>query len=119
MLDVKKLLTKILGSFAIKSSGTWRYVILGKFFVGACSFSGTVAITTAVGNVYQSGTNSTITVPVTLQNCVYADVKAMTSSYGVWTYLVSKGNTITYRFMSAISRSSASYTISAIVIGIV
>ena len=119
MLDLKALLTKVLSAFGIHSNGSWRYVILGKFFIGACSFTGSLTITTAIGNVYQTGSNSNITLPVTLRNCVYADVKVMTSNYGVWTYMISKGNTLYYRAMSALSRSTASYTICAIVIGIV
>lgn len=116
MLILKKMLTKILKALLLHESGSWKYIKLGKLFVGMYATTATLAITSASGSVYQSGAG-TISFPETLTNqCT--SVTIQTSSYTVWTSITGSSNSqVQYRAMSAGSRASASYNIRAITIG--
>jgi len=116
--DMSNALNYLLEGYTVQTSGNWSYVILGKLFIGMCRFSSTLSINSSNGSVYQTSSNSTLAYPVTLSAVYYANVTVATSSYSVWTSIFSSSTSgIAYRAMSALSRSSASYTIKALVIG--
>lgn len=112
----------------VETSGRWkiRKYTFGEFEAWYTT-SGTLTIATKVGSLYQSASNSTINLPSgsdwSVSSVEYADVKLMSSSYGVWSYIsgvtVPFGGTgyISYRGMSALSRASSTYTIQAYVKG--
>lgn len=104
--------------FPIQTSGNWEYITIGNLFIGAISYTGTLAITTQVGQVYQTASSSTINYPVTMAGVQYANVNIVSSSYSVWTAVYSSNTTsLQYRALSTASRSSSSYRIKAFVIG--
>lgn len=115
------MLDHILGFIAkallLHESGSWKYIKLGKLFIGAYSTTATLAITSASGSVYQSGAG-TISFPETLTSqCT--SVTIQTGSFTVWTSITGSSNSqVQYRAMSAGSRASASYNIRAITIGL-
>lgn len=112
------LVTKTPFSDGIITNGNWNYIILGDLFIGMTRFTGTLAITSAVGSVYQSGSNSTITFPVTLEKHYFSTITIAATSYSVWPAIYSTSlQGIAYRAVSASSRASASYIISALTIG--
>lgn len=120
MLDIKKLLTKIMKSLYITvTSGNWTYrKYLDGTFEGWYSTTGTMTIGSGVGSLYQSGTTSIIALPITLSSISFANVTLYNTTYGVWAYLLNTSTTnISYRAFSAISRSSATYHIKAYVKG--
>ena len=120
MLNTKKLLTKILNSLGVKTSGNWTYLQIGSLFIGAYSATEQLTITTQVGQVYQTADSSTITLPITLTLNLYSNVAIRTSSYSVWPAIYgSNGTTIQYRVLSANSRTSASYKIKAFTFGLI
>ena len=83
-------------------------------FEGWYKSTATLTIGTAVGSLYQTASNSSISFPITLASLTYADVKGNTSSYGVWSYLITTSTSfVSYRLCSASSRASASYNIAA------
>ena len=116
MLSVKKLLIKLLEALVVQTSGDWSYVKLGKLFVGMYSTTATLAITSATGPIYQSGSVA-ISFPETLTSqCT--SVTIQTGDYTVWTSITGTSNSqVHYRAISAGSRASASYNIRAITIG--
>lgn len=108
----------LLGAMEFQTSGNWKYLIMGKTFIGLYRTTGTLTIGTANGSVYQTSSNSTITYPITLSAVYYANVAVATGSYSVWSSIYSSSTSgIAYRAMSALSRAAASYSIKAIVIG--
>lgn len=116
--DMSNALNYLLESYTVQTSGNWAYIVLGKLFIGMCSFNGTLTIGTAVGSVYQTAANSTLTFPVTLSTVDYANVAISSNSYSVWTAIYSSSTSgLAYRAMSAASRASASYPIKVLVIG--
>lgn len=116
--DMSDALEFLLDATEYKTSGNWTYLTLGKTFIGLYRTAGTLTIGTAVGSVYQSSSNSTITYPVTLSTVYYANVAVATGTYSVWSTIYSSSTSgIAYRAMSALSRASATYNIKAIVIG--
>ena len=120
MLNTKKLLTKILSSLGVKTSGNWTYLQIGSLFIGAYSATGTLSITTQVGQVYQTVDSSTITLPITLTSNLYSNVTIRTVSYSVWPAIYgSNATTIQYRVLSANSRASATYNIKAFTFGLI
>lgn len=120
MLDTKKLFTKILEAFGVRTSGNWKYIILGNVFIGAVSYQGTLTIQTAVGQIYQTASSSSITYPETLDSVQYANVTIVDSSYSVWTAIYSSSTSgLSYRALSALSRAAKQYRIKAFVFGTV
>lgn len=110
----------LLDAMEYKTSGNWHYITLGKTFIGVYATTGTLAITSAVGSVYQTGSNASISFPVTLNSLYYANVSVQTSSYSVWTAVYSASTSgLSYRAMSAASRASATYNIKSLIIGAV
>lgn len=120
MLNTKKLLTKILNSLGVKTSGDWTYLQIGSLFIGAYSATGQLTITTQVGQVYQTAGSSTITLPITLTSNLYSNLTVKTESYSVWPAIYgSNATTIQYRVLSANSRSIANYNIKAFTMGLI
>ena len=118
MLDIKKLLTKILQTLGVQTSNSWYYLTIGGMFIGARTYSGTLSITTQAGQVYTT-TNATLDFPVTLSTNLFSDIKVVSSSYNVWTAIMSTSTSqVQFRAMSTASRASASYTIKALVVGV-
>ena len=120
MLNIKKLLTKILGCcYTQTASGNWVYrKYADGRFEGWYKSTATLTIGTAIGSLYQTASNSSISFPITLTELTYADVKGNTSSYGVWSYLITTSTSfVSYRLCSASSRASASYNIAAYISG--
>ena len=118
--DMSDAIAFLLDAMEYKTSGNWHYVLLGKTFIGVYTTTGSLSINSAVGSIYQTGSNASIAFPVTLSNLYYANVAVATSSYSVWTAIYSSSTSgISYRAMSASSRASATYNIKAIVIGAV
>lgn len=102
------------------SNGNWTYKKYSNgSFEAWYSSTGTMSITTPVGQVYQSASNSHINFTISnVASVHYADVKLITGSYGVWTYLTgASADGLDYRGVSPLSRSSATYTIKAYVKG--
>ena len=103
----------------VQTSGSWLYIVLGGMFFCMYSYQNTIAINTAVGNVYQSASSS-ITYPISLTAVQYANVAPVYSSYGIWATIASSSTSgFQYNLMSALSRSSATYRIKVLVIGTV
>ena len=101
-----------------QTSGNWTYIEDNGYFYGWYNTTGSLTIGTAVGSVYQTASNATINLPVTLSSNIYARVNVCTTSYSVWTAIYNVGtSSISYRAMSGSSRSSATYTIEAFVMG--
>lgn len=120
MLNTKKLLTKILNSLGVKTSGDWTYLQIGSLFIGAYSTTGSLTIASQVGSVYQTASNAQIALPITLTSNLYSNVAIRTSSYSVWSAIYgSNSTTIQYRALSTASRSSTNYNIKAITIGLI
>lgn len=116
--DMSDALEFLLDATEYKTSGNWKYLIIGKIFVGLYRTSVSLTIGTANGSVYQTSSNSTITYPVTLSGVYYANVAVANASYSVWSAIFSSSTSgIAYRALSALSRASASYSIKTIVIG--
>lgn len=116
--EVSDALAFLLDAIEYKTSGNWNYLLLGKTFIGVYSTTGTLSINSAVGSVYQTASNSTISYPITINKLYYANVAVSSSSYSVWSTIYSSSTSgIAYRALSALSRASASYAIKAIVIG--
>lgn len=116
--DMSDALGFLLGAMEYQTSGNWHYLIMGKTFIGVYATTGSLAINSAVGSIYQTGSNASIAFPVTLSNLYYANVSVQTSSYSVWTAVYSTSTSgLAYRALSAASRASATYNIKAIVIG--
>ena len=91
-----------------------------KTFDAWYSGTATTAINSAVGSLYQSSSNLSLSIPsgIGATSVLYGDVNLFTSSYGVWTYIITLNSaTFSYRGMSALSRASASYTVKAYVRG--
>ena len=91
-----------------------------KTFDAWYSGTATTAINSAVGSLYQSGSNLSLSIPsgIGATSVLYGDVNLITASYGVWTYIITlNSTTFSYRGMSALSRASASYTVKAYVRG--
>ena len=118
--NMSDALSFLLDAMEYKTSGNWNYLLLGETFIGVYSTTGTFSINSAVGSVYQTAANSTISYPITLNKLYYANVAVSTSSYSVWSTIYSSSTSgIAYRVLSTLSRASASYAIKAIVIGAV
>ena len=101
-----------------QTSGNWTYILLGDLFVGWYATTGPLTIGTQVGNVYQTSGNASITLPVTLSKVLHADVRVNTDQFSVWTAIFgTSGTTISYRALSALSRSAQNYDIQAVVVG--
>lgn len=116
--DMSNALNYLLDAMEYETSGNWKYLLLGKTFIGLYRTTGTLSINSAVGSVYQTSSNSTIAYPVTLSAVYYANVAVATGSYSVWSVIYSSSTSgIAYRALSALSRASATYNIKAIVIG--
>lgn len=105
------------------TSGNWSYRKWnsGKVEVWLHETNATLAITSAVGSMYQSSPNITRTIPsaVTLTSVSYSNVDIKNANYSVWasTWNCST-TTIYFRAMSALQRTSASgYTIDAYIVG--
>ena len=105
------------------TSGNWEYRKWnsGKVELWLHETNATLAINSAVGNMYQSSSNITRTVPsaVTLTSVLYSNVNIKYGSYSVWTAVYGcTTSTLTFRPMSALSRAStAGYTIDAYIVG--
>ena len=120
MLNVKKLFTKILETLVAQTSGSWRYVIIGGLFIGACNEQLTFAINTANGNNYQSAVQTVSAYPVTFTSITYSNCVVVTSTYSVWTAMnTSSTNDTKFVALSNLSRSSTTYRVKTIVIGYV
>ena len=120
MLNVKKLLTKIVKSLGIITSGNWTYLQIGSLFIGAYSATGSLTIGTQVGSVYQTAGSEQIALPITLTSNLYSNVTIRNASYSVWPAIYgSNGTTIQYRALSTASRASTNYNIKAITIGLI
>ena len=118
MLNTKKLLTKILNSLGIITSGDWTYLQIGSLFIGAYSTTGSLTISSQVGSVYSTASNAQIALPITLTSNLYSNVAVRKSDYSVWTAIYgSNGTLIQYRVLSAYSRESANYNSKAFTIG--
>lgn len=119
MLDVKKLLTKILQNLIVQTSGDWRYITLGKAFFGGYNAQKQFAINNASGNIFLSPAQ-TITYPVTLSSIPYAGVSCTISTYPTWTVVNSTGAStgISYSVASSLSRTSTTYRIKAFTFGV-
>lgn len=105
----------------IGSSNGWVWrKYSDKTFDAWYSGTATTAINSAVGSLYQSGSNLSLAIPseIGATSVLYGDVNMITSSYGVWAYILTMNSTtISYRGMSALSRASASYTVKAYIRG--
>lgn len=102
------------------TSGNWQYRKWNSGIVEAWySTTGSLTINSAIGSLYQTSSNASITLPSGLFNSVqYGKVDVANSSWGAWTYILTVSTTsITYRAFSASSRSSSTYTIMAYVKG--
>lgn len=100
------------------TSGSWKYLMFGNLFVGWYTDTETLTIGTQVGNVYQTANSSTIALPTTLNNILYADVVVAKDSYSVWSAVYTcTSSTLYYRALSALSRASADYNVRAFVVG--
>lgn len=120
MINTKKLLTKILNSLGVKTSGSWTYLQIGSLFIGAYSATEQLTITTQVGSVYQTESNARIALPITLTTNLYSNVVVRKSDYSVWTAIYgSNGTLIQYRVLSMYSRTSTNYNIKAFTIGLI
>lgn len=116
--DVSNALNYLLDAMGYQISGNWHYLLLGKTFIGVYSTSGSLTINSAVGSVYQTASNATISYPITISKMYYANMTIANTSYSVWPVIYSSSTSgIAYRAMSAASRSSATYVIKAIVVG--
>lgn len=116
--DMSNALNYLIDSFSYISSGNWHYILLGKIFIGVYATTGSLTIGTAVGSIYQTSSNASISYPVTLNNLYYASVDVASSSYSVWTAIYSASTSgIAYRAMSSATRASSTYNIKAIAIG--
>ena len=116
--DVSNALNYLLDSMGYQTSGNWHYLLLGKTFIGMYSTTGSLSINSAVGSVYQTASNATISYPISINKLYYANVAVANTSYSVWPVIYSSSTSgIAYRAMSAASRSSATYVIKAIAVG--
>lgn len=120
MINTKKLLTKILNSLGVKTSGSWTYLQIGSLFIGAYSATEQLTITTQVGQVYQTEGSAQIALPITLTSNLYSNLTVRNVSYSVWPAIYgSNATTIQYRVISANSRASANYNIKAFTFGLI
>ena len=105
------------------SSGNWTYRkwSTGKIELWLHETGTTLAITSAVGSLYQSPSNITRSFPsaVSFSAVSFSDVNIKNSSYSVWASAWNcNTTTIYFRAVSALSRASASgYTIDAYIVG--
>ena len=101
------------------TSGNWTYYkynngIIEQFLNETL----TTAISTAVGSLYQTPSNTTRTMPVEMTSVLDANVAAFSDSFSVWTALYSISNTqVAFRLLSAATRTSTSYNVKAHIIG--
>lgn len=115
--EMSDALDFMLGRYDVQTSGDWMYTIINGLFIGAYNAQKAFTINTAVGNVYQSSAQS-LTYPVTLTAVPYANVTCIYGSYSTWTNITSSNTSgVSFTAMSALSRSSATYRIKALVIG--
>ena len=115
--EMSDALDFMLGRYDVQTSGDWIYTIINGLFIGAVSVQKSFAINTAVGNVYQSSSQS-LTYPVTLTAVQYANVTCVYAGYSTWTtILTSNTSGVSFTAMSALSRSSTTYRIKGLVIG--
>ena len=118
-MTLKHAVYCILSKFVLHENGNWKYLKIGKLFIGAYSSTATFAITAQTGPIYQSTVSGEINLPETINN-LYTNVAVKTPSYTVWTAITEYGSSrISYRVVSAASRTSATYDVKAFTFGII
>ncbi len=105
----------------VHQTNNWRYVTIGNLCIGVYYVTGaSLTITTQVGSVYQTSSNANITIPFTLNSVLFGDVNVISSSYSVWTAMYGLStSSLSYRALSTASRSQSTYTITAVVVGLI
>lgn len=104
-----------------ESGVTWYYIKYASGILEAWNqYSGAIAITTAVGQLYQNAANIERSIPSGLGfvSVKHADVEIESSSYSVWPVIYAhSASSIIFRAMSALSRANATYPISVRIVG--
>lgn len=102
-------------------SGGWIYFTVGTYFFGFYNGSQTHAITTSAGSIYQSTSAQSLSYPRSLSQLLYINIAPRVpsgQSYSVWGLITSASTSAAaVRLMSNGSRTSASYPITACVVG--
>lgn len=102
-----------------KNGWDWRKYESGRYEAWY-SGSVTMAITGVIGSIYQSSSNSTLSIPseIGALSVIYGGVTLHINTYGVWSYVIAMStSSISYRGFSAASRVSASYDVRAYIYG--
>ena len=119
-MRLKQAIYYILSKFVLHEDGDWKYLKIGKVFIGAYSATTSLTITSAVGSVYQTSSTQSISLPITLTSNLYTGVSVRTAMHLVWPSIYgSNGTLIQYRAVSPLSRTATDYNIKAFTFGII
>ena len=115
--DMSNALNYLLESYTPITSGNWTYIRLGNIFIGSYRTTLNLSITNQVGQIWTCY-NQNITYPITLSAVYYANVTASTSSYNLWSAVMSSSTSgVAFRVMSTASRAATDYPIKCFVFG--